>query len=385
MKNNRPIRIAVMGHRGIPNTYGGFETFAQELCTRLVKIGFDVTSYNRLYKGAEKLTKFHGVDIVNIPSVKRKTLDTILHTFMSVIHASFKRYDAIVMVNVGNAPLALIPRLAGIPVLLNVDGLEWERKKWGILAKLYLRICARIATFAASEIITDAKVIEAYYKEKFQKESTMIPYGAKITRKPYHSLQEKFGIEPEKYFLYVSRFEPENNPHLVVKAFEKADTPYKLVMVGGSTYNPEFERQIRSTLDKRIVFLGFVYGKNYKILQQNAYAYIQATEVGGTHPALIEAMGYGNAILANNTADIREVTNGSAEIYNINEDNLHELTRLIERLSTDQARVHDMRQKSVKRVEKAYSWDYVTAQYIDLITGSIQQKQAHRWFPARAR
>ncbi len=370
-KSAKNLRIAVIGHRGIPGNYGGFETFAEELCIRLARHGFDMTSYNRVYAGTKRRDAYKGVHIINIPSIKNKFFDTIGHSLLAALHAATRRYDAIVMVNVGNAPIAWIPRLVGTPVLLNVDGLEWERKKWGRIARMYLKFCAWLATWTATEIITDAKVIQDFYLDTYRKQSTMIPYGARIQRKKDRALEKKFGIKLGNYFLYVSRFEPENNPHLVVKAFEQTTTKKSLVMIGGSTYDPEFEQAIRATRDPRIKFLGFVYGKNYKSLQQNAYAYIQATEVGGTHPALIEAMGFGNCVLANDKPELREVANGSALFFKVSERNTRDLARKIDHLAHHPLLARSLRRKAIEHVRRQYTWKNSIGAYEDLILQTI--------------
>ncbi|MDP2587177.1 MAG: DUF1972 domain-containing protein [bacterium] len=365
-----PLHIALLGHRGIPGNYGGFETFAEELAVRLVKQGNRVDVYCRTNSGAYRKPTYKGATLVYLSTISNKYIDTLYHTFKSVLHAVFiGRPDVIIMVNVGNTIISWIPRLFGIPVILNVDGLEWERKKWNGLARIYLRMSAALTRFLPTAVVTDAKVIQDYYQERVGLETTMIPYGALVTRKRNSSALSKYGLKPNNYYLYVARFEPENNPHLVVKAFEKVDTDKPLVMVGDAPYAAVYGKQVRDTDDTRIKFLGFVFGKEYKALQQNAYAYIQATEVGGTHPALIEAMGFGNCVLVNATPENMETTNGAAVPFWFYRGAraAEGLSRKIQHIENNPAIVKEFRAKAMAHIRATYRWDIVTQQYLGLI------------------
>lgn len=380
-KSNK-MKIAILGHRGVTVNYGGFETFAQELGPRLVKKGYRVTSYDRLYSGTQKRRQtFKGVRVTYLPSIKNKFLDTITHTLFATIDVLYKRYDAVIVLNVGNAPFAALIRLFGMPVLFNVDGLEWKRRKWGIFAKSYLRFCSWLAPKIATQLITDAKVVQDYYKDKYNADSVMIPYGGYPIRVKITDLEKDLGVRPNEYFLYVSRFEPENNPDLVVKAFEQTKSGFKLVMVGGSTYSKKFEEDIRSTNDPRIIFPGFVYGKDYKKLQQNAYAYLHSRDVGGTNPTFVEAMGYGNCILANDNKFSREVGGDSALYYKLSKHNISDLAKKIDYVAAHPEVVQKMRKKAQKRMLEKYSWDTVVKQYSELISDSVGSKSGIKTSP----
>src|SRR3979409_625088 len=292
------MRIAILGTRGIPANYGGFETFAEHLSTRLVARGHDVTVYCRdRYAGPREL-EFQGVKLKVLPTIRHKYFDTIVHTFLSALHAAPKRYDAALICNAANAPFAAILRLAGTPVALNVDGLEHKRKKWNSIARRYYLLAERLATILPNETVTDARVIQEYYMARYRVASTMIAYGAEVERRPDSSVR-RWRVEPNRYVLYVSRLEPENNAHLVIEAFKRVRTAHKLLIVGDAPYAREYisDLKARARGDKRIIFTGFVFGRDYRALQQNAYCYIHATEVGGTHPALLEAMGFGTCVL----------------------------------------------------------------------------------------
>ncbi|MBK9164567.1 MAG: DUF1972 domain-containing protein [Acidobacteria bacterium] len=355
------MRIAILGTRGIPANYGGFETFAEQLATRLVARGHEVTVYCRSHHVPKAMKEHRGVRLVVLPTLKHKYLDTVVHTYLSVMHAIFQRFDAVLICNAANA--IFIPKLTwtGTPVAINVDGLERKRKKWNKLGQLYYALGERASVWFATEVVTDAKAIYDYYLAEYGVDSTMIAYGADVERKLDEYAISEFGVEPEDYFLYVSRLEPENNAAMVIEAFRRTETERKLVIVGDAPYAEDYKKHLRELAadDPRIIFTGFVFGSGYKSLQQNAYVYIHATEVGGTHPALIEAMGYGNCVLAYSTVENIEVVGDAALTFST----LDELSERISELDADAAKAAEYRAKAQQRVEAAYSWDSITDRY----------------------
>ena len=206
------MKIAIAGTRGIPARYGGFETFTEELSRRLVARGHEVRVYCRQRHHSPT---YLGVDLVYLPTIRHKYLDTVFHTFLSAIHLSFRRADVALFCNAANAIFTWMPRATGIPVALNVDGLERNRKKWNRLGRAWYRLSERLSTWMPSEIVTDAVEIQRYYREKYETASIMIPYGAEPERIATRGVLNELGLKPERYFLYVSRMEPENNALLV--------------------------------------------------------------------------------------------------------------------------------------------------------------------------
>jgi glycosyltransferase involved in cell wall biosynthesis len=251
------VRIAIVGTRGIPARYGGFETFAEELSTRLAARGHSLTVYGRT---RHPEPSYRGVQLVYLPTVPSKYLDTIAHTCVSTFHLLFQRYDAVLYCNAANAIFTWMPRLAGMPTALNVDGLERNRKKWNALAKAWYRLSEWLATWMPNVIVTDAKVIEEYYRERYHRGSTMIAYGAELGPVPTAAVLPQLGLRPRNYFLYVSRMEPENNGLLVRQAFEKIPGEVKLALIGDAPYAAEYIAQVRATQDPRIVIPGAIYG-----------------------------------------------------------------------------------------------------------------------------
>lgn len=354
------MRIAILGTRGIPANYGGFETFAEHLSTRLVARGHEVTVYCRAHYTSPRELEFQGVRLKVLPTIKHKYFDTIVHTFLSSLHAVSRRYDAALICNAANAPFATILRVAGIPVALNVDGLEHKRKKWNWIARKYYLMAERLATMLPNETVTDARVIQEYYLARHRAISTMIAYGAEVERRP-DPLVRRWRVEPNRYVLYVSRLEPENNAHLVIEAFKRVRTAHKLVIVGDAPYARDYinDLKARARRDKRIVFTGFVFGRDYRALQQNAYCYVHATEVGGTHPALLEAMGFGNCVLTLAAPENIEAIGDAGIAYSDESD----LAEKLQRVLRDGSLVQSYRHRAQARVKEAYEWDFVVDQY----------------------
>ncbi len=355
------MKIAILGTRGIPANYGGFETFAEELATRLVKRGHETTVYCRSHHVSRNQTEFQGVRLKILPTIKHKYLDTIVHTFLSAVHAVTRRFDAVLICNAANSPFIPILRWTGTPVAVNVDGLERKRKKWNWLGRLYYMIGERASVWFATEVVTDARAIHDYYLTEYGAASTMIAYGAAVERKLDAAAIAGFGIEPESYFLYVSRLEPENNAAMVIEAFTRVKTDLRLVIVGDAPYADAYKQHLKDLAagDDRIIFTGFVFGPEYKSLQQNAYAYVHATEVGGTHPALIEAMGFGNCVLSYSTIENDEVVGDAAIIYK----DAADLAAKMAEAANDDAAVKAFRVAAQERVRAEYNWENVTDEY----------------------
>ena len=361
------MRFAILGTRGIPARYGGFETFAEELSTRLAARGHQVTVYCR-----EKYSEpsYRGVQLAYFPTIRHKYFDTIAHTFFSTIGLVFAKCDAALYCNAANAIFTWMPRAVGIPVALNVDGLERNRKKWNRVAKTWYRVSEWLATWMPNVIVTDAQAIELYYQDHYRRKSVMIPYGAELGPVATQEVLTRLGLEPQKYFLYVSRMEPENNALLVRQAFESLQTSMKLALIGDAPYAADYIARVRDTRHPGVVIPGAIYGAGYHELGSHCFAYIQATEVGGTHPALIEAMGRGALTLYLETPENVEVA-GDAGIpftrYN--------LPRVLQQvLNMNQREQNEYRVRALQRVRERYSWDAVTTAYEKLLMGLANKK-----------
>lgn len=350
------LRIALLGTRGIPANYGGFETFAEEISTRLAERGHQVAVYCR---GNGNATEYRGVRLRYLPTIRHKYLDTVAHTGLSTVDVLFRRFDVVLYCNAANAIFTLWPRLFGTPTALNVDGVERRRKKWNRAAKAWYLVSEWLATWCCSKIVSDAQTIREYYLQRYRKDSAFIPYGADIGRVERSDFVRGLGLEPGKYVLYVSRMEPENNALLVREAFEKVKTEFKLALVGDAPYAADYIRNVKNTRDPRIVIPGAIYGEGYRQLQSHCHVYVQATEVGGTHPALIEAMGRGVLVLYLDTAVSAEVAGDAAVPFKENE--LVEKLQWAVNLSKSERDLWGCR--AMRRVAQFYGWNAVTDGY----------------------
>jgi glycosyltransferase involved in cell wall biosynthesis len=235
------------------------------------------------------------------------------------------------------------------------------------------RISECIATFTPNQVVTDSRFIQRYYRKRFQKNSTFIPYGSPV--EPLSSMEalKKYGLASREYILYVSRLEPENNAHHVVEAFEKVRTDKRLVIVGDAPYNQEYINALKKTGDPRIVFTGYVFGQGYREFQSHAYCYVQATEVGGTHPALLEGMGFGNCILAHDVPEHREALENAGLYYGYRD--VDDLAAQLQDLVDHPDMVNEYRRLAAERAGVYYSWDKVAEDYEKLFLKMLRHRR----------
>ena len=356
------MKIAILGTRGVPANYGGFETFAEELGARLVERGHRVIVYCRSGRWGSTVKSYRGMNLVHLPAIRSKGLETLSHTYLSALHSCLRRLDIVYVCNSANAPICYIPWLRGRTTVLNVDGLEWRRAKWGRLARRYYYWAARHAAGMPIEVVTDARVIQDFYREQWQRDTACFAYGTTIYERGHRSeLVRELGLEPDGYVLYVSRLEPENNALLTVEGYRDVATDLPLVVVGDAPYAADYISTLERAADQRVRFLGYQFGDAYHALQANARVYVQATEVGGTHPALVEAMGHRNAVLAHDVPEHREVLGDAGEYFRFRD--RADLTTRLASLLNDDDRIEELRRRAERRCRDHYSWDTVTTAY----------------------
>jgi glycosyltransferase involved in cell wall biosynthesis len=367
--SERTVKLAILGTRGVPAAYGGFETLAEELGRRLAERGHEVTVYGRSGFVDPSLASYRGMRLVVLPAIRSKHLETVSHTFLSALHASWQRFDVVLLCNAANAPFVRILQAARVPVALNVDGLERKRRKWGLLGRSYYRVCERLAALTPDRVVTDAEVIRRYYRRVYRAASTMIAYGGDLEPPERGEILARLGLAPGEYLLYVSRFEAENNPDRVAAAYGRVSGERRLVMVGGAPYAPELTERVRRAAagDPRILLPGAVYGDGYRELLFNCRLYVHATEVGGTHPALVEAMGAGRPVVVLDTPENREVVGGAGLGFRFAGPRSLEL-RLAEVVDQPE-RLAALAAASRQRVTERYLWRDVTDAYEHLLEG----------------
>src|SRR5262249_23134562 len=301
------MQIAMIGIKAIPARFGGFETAVDELSRGFVKLGHKVGVYNPFGVSLCKERNYEGGDLKKLPTLKSKNLSTIVHAFLSTVHVLFHRVDVVHYFTTGVTLFAPLVRWCGMKVVCSVDGTDWQRAKWRRFARCYLRLSERIAVFCCDALISDSLDVARYYKHNYRAESSCIVYGMREYRSEQLDTLDRFGLQERGYVLFVGRLVPENNVHLLIRAFESVKTNKKLVIVGDDPWEKAYIQSLKSTQDSRIIFTGSVYADGYAQLQQHAYLFVLPDEVGGTHPALVEAMGYGNCVLVNDTPSNLEV------------------------------------------------------------------------------
>ncbi|MEO8208740.1 MAG: glycosyltransferase [Chloroflexota bacterium] len=361
------MRIAIMGTRGVPAAYGGFETFAEELGSRLASRGHAVTVYGRAHVVPDGMAVHRGMRLRVLPTIRHKYLDTVVHTALSVLDGLVRRFDVVLICNNANAPFALVPRLAGAKVVLNVDGLEWERGKWNRIGRWYYQACAWLSPKLPIILVSDAHVIARWYREVHGSPTIYIPYGCDPTREAPGETIARLGLEASRYILYVSRLEPENHADTVIEAYRIAGglegLGIPLVVVGDAPYATEYKARLEAAaaVVPGVMLTGYIFGSGYAELQSNATLYVQATEVGGTHPALVEAMGRGACIVANDVPEHREVLSDAGAYYERN--NAADLARQLTELAADPVRRAEFAGGAAALARTSFSWDHVTDEY----------------------
>lgn len=358
------MRIAMIGTRGIPATAGGFETAVDAIATRLVERGHEVIVYNRTPDNAYQGSEYRGVRIVRLPTLRSKHLGTIVHAFLSTLHMLFANVDVVHYYVAGAGVLSFIPRLFGKRTVCSVDGLDWNRKKWGRFASIYLKASERVVASLCDAVITDARVMADYYQQRYGRTTDMIAYGARLEPSEGGNggdggdYLQRFGLEPRKYLLFVGRLVPEKNVHSLIAAFNQLDTDMKLVIAGDDPFETEYVAKLKREANDRVVFTGFIYGAGYMALQSNAYVFVLPAEVGGTPPVLVEAMGCGNCVLVSNTSSHLEVIADAGFSFDLAQ-GADDLLRQLRWLLANPGVVAEYREKALAWVKRHYTWDAV--------------------------
>jgi glycosyltransferase involved in cell wall biosynthesis len=363
--DKRNLRIALLGSRGFPHTYSGYEVFVGELAPRLVRRGHEVIIYCRRSLFEKRPKTQEGVQLIYLPSIETKVLSTPTHTLLSMFDVLFRGVDVIFVVNLVNAFHCILPRLMGKPVAINVDGLDWKRDKWGRLGKAYFYLNAKfVGRVCPNGVVTDAHEMRRIYLDEFHTPNVCIAYGADPSTSADPTIVRKYGLEPFQYYLVLSRLVPENNADLIVRAFERVRTSRVLAIAGHENYRSPFVDRVRQTTDSRVRFIGHVGSPEHvKELHCNAYGYIHGHSLGGTNPALLTALGCGNCVLALRTPFNIEVLQN----YGIFFDRAPgDLAAKLQHIEDHPDVAAQYRSCAPERIREAYTWDRITDQYEEL-------------------
>lgn len=361
------MRIALIGTRGVPARYGGFETCVEEVGARLAAAGHAVTVYCRSSRtGAERSLETHlGMELVHLPAVPQRHLETLSHTGLSVAHVLRRSTDAAIVFNAANAPLLPLLRARGIPVATHVDGLEWQRAKWGGGGRRYYRTAESLAVRWSDALIADASGIADYYAEEFGADTELIRYGAPHVEPGDPAVLAAAGLEPRGYHLVVARFEPENHVDVIVEGYAASAASAPLVVVGAAPYADEYTARVHALGDERVRFLGAVWDQDLlDQLYANCITYQHGHSVGGTNPSLLRAIGAGAATDAFDVNFNREVLGDSGRFWTTPGD----VAALVESAEADTDAIERRGRASRERAAH-YDWDDVAAAYESLCEG----------------
>lgn len=368
------MRVALIGTRGVPARYGGFETAIEEVGWRLADRGHEVVVFSRVPAGEERLESYRGMQVVDLPALKKRSLETLSHTALSVLNRNLSGSDAAIVFNAANSPLLPAIRARRIPVATHVDGLEWRRTKWGRTGQRYYRFAESLAVRYSDALIADAPGIADYYKVEFGAPTRLIAYGAPILTDADSCRLTGLGLVPHGYHLVVSRMEPENHVLEIVKGYVASTATRPLVVVGTAPYSDGYIASIREAADERVRLIGGVWDQ--VLLDQlyaNAASYLHGHSVGGTNPSLLRAAGAGAFVVAYDVPFNRDVVGEHAEYFSTEAD----VAREVEAVEADPCRSR-RRGHALRADIRRYSWDTVADEYEQLIADLAGQPKRRR-------
>jgi glycosyltransferase involved in cell wall biosynthesis len=368
------MRLAILGARGIPARYGGFETFAEKLAIGLAERGVAVTVFCELDEDASP-TSYQGVALRYITAPNLGPLRTILFDLRSLWTAR-KGYDVVYMLGYGAAPFCLIPRLWGNEVWINPDGLEWARAKWGFAAKSYFRLMEWVSVRVANRVIADAAAIAACLRKRHgePKACSVIAYGCELIENPPATEElAEWSLTPGSYYIVVCRLEPENHVLEILEGFRRSQTGKRLIVVGNHKLQNAYVAKLLGACTEKVQMIGTIYDRNkLAALRYYAFGYLHGHSVGGTNPSLLEAMGCGNLILAHDNPFNRETLGENALFFR----DAVQLAEQMDEIEGTSIEVEKLRTGAKARARACYQWTQIVEQYSRLLDATAAIREA---------
>ncbi len=361
LSEKKRLRIAFIGGRGVISKYSGIETYYEEVGKRLVERGHEVTVYCRNYF-TPALPEHNGIRLVRLPTIRSKHLETVIHTALSTLHALTQRYDVVHYHALGPALFSGFPRLFGKKTAVTVQGLDWQRKKWGRVASVVLRLGERASVRLPNGTMVVSQALQQRFREAHGIEAFYVPNGGVLRERSEPRKILEWGLEPGKYVLFLGRFSPEKGCHLLVEAFEQieADLPsnVKLVLAGAASYCDEYSRELRAHASEKIRMLDWVSGETLDELLTNAMIFVLPSDLEGLSLALLDAMGAGLCVLASDVPENREVVDGAG--FTFQRGSAADLADRLRFLIANPAVREGAGRTARKRIEAEYQWPKVT-------------------------
>lgn len=368
---DKPGIAAFGGFRSIPPKKGGAgsDKFAFELYPRIVKQGYDLTAYCRIYPGEKdipRLSSYEGIKIISFHTVNRAGFDTLVHSFKATLDIIFHNRAKIVHLHSGaNSIWALFLRLAGKKVYVSQFAMDWKRDKWPWYGKLFYMFSNYLTAYIPTGVVFDNIYTKEFFEKKFRRSYEFIPYGSEVNEpSPDSSVLEKVGVTKGEYFLFVGRFIPDKGVHILLQAFGKVKTNKKLVLIGGSPNPGDYEKEIRNTHDERIIFPGYIYGDDTNTLMRNAYVYIQPSLIEGLSPVILTVMGLGTPLLCSDIPENTFITKENATLFRSGDPD--SLAEKIDYVLTNRQPIGEKAVSGKKDILARFNWDNITNQYINL-------------------
>lgn len=371
----RGLRIAFIGGRGVASKYSGIETYYEETGRRLVEMGHQVTAYCRDYF-TPKIENYQGIRTLRLPTIRSKHLDTFAHTLLSTFHACFSKYDIIHYQTLGPSLFSFLPRLFGKKTIVSVQGLDWQRKKWGWLARQVLKVGEWTSATAPDRTVVVSRALQEYYAARYDRAADCVPNGTIVRSRRRTAYLKGLGLVPDGYVLYLGRFSPEKNCDLLLRAFAGLKTPLKLVFAGGSSHTDSYAAELRSHQSERIRVLDWLSGDLLEEVLTNAALFVLPSDLEGASLALLDAMGAGICVLASDTPENCELIGDAG--FTFRRGDATDLARMLTMLLSDERVRRTAGTAAQLRVREKYLWSKITEKinelYLDVACSRVRPK-----------
>lgn len=374
MENNKKLRICMLGHKRVPSREGGVEIVVEELATRMVRLGHDVTCYNRgghhvsgkEYDGKRETT-YKGIKLRTVMTIDKKGLAAMSSSFFGGIMAAFGRFDVVHFHAEGPCAMLWLPKLLGKRCVATIHGLDHQRAKWGKLARTYIMLGEKCAVKFADEIIVLSEGVRKYFQDTYHRETVFIPNGVnRPIRREADLITEKYGLKKDEYILFLGRIVPEKGIQYLIKAFKEVQTDKKLVIAGGASDTASFYEELKAMAqdDERILFTGFINGQILEELYSNAYVYTLPSDLEGMPLSLLEAMSYGNCCLVSDIEECAEVVEDKAIVFK--KADVDDLREKLQVICDRENLVVEYKAFASNYICKKYDWNNVTVMILEI-------------------
>lgn len=364
---NTKKKLSILGTRGVPAKHGGFETFAENLAIYLAKKGWEITVYcQELGSGKPYESRWNDIRRIHIPVRGEGPVSTIIFDYHATLHTRREASGPILTLGYNTAVFVLLLKSKHFKNIINMDGLEWSRKKWGPAEKAWLWLNEWIGCYAGDHLIADHPVMKGHLHSRNKHSMVdVIAYGSNLVKEPPTSALRSLGLVPNEYLTIIARPEPENTILEMVRAFSKKQRGVKLVVLGDYKRSNQFHAAVLDAASEEVVFPGAIY--DIEILHPLRYysrLYVHGHTVGGTNPSLVEALGAGNAVIAHDNRFNRWVA-GAAAVY-FSDENTFE--QELEAILGNSKKIAQLREASYARHAEAFSWNFILSEYESLIS-----------------